>query len=179
MESDGVLLSIAEVAIALAGFGGLVTGLGYRARGTWTSSDRGRLMMSAIISLAVVFGCLIPYVVYRLGVPVPWRIASGVFLPAPLGFFFILAWVNRRGVPPEFSKIAAVLMTATQLIAVVLLTITALGRAAPHGLGFYLAASLSMLFAAAVLFVRLLATSFRDDAPAVLAGHEADRGRSD
>ncbi len=174
MESDGVLLSIAEVAIALAGFGGLVTGLGYRARGVWTAADQGRLIVSATISLAVVFGCFVPYVVHHLGVPDPWRVASVVFLPAPMVFFLVQVWVNRRGVPAEFSKIVAVVVTATHLIAIVLLTIAALGHAAPHGLGFYLAAALAMLFAAAVLFVRLLATSFRDDASTARTATVAD-----
>jgi len=173
MESDGVLLSIAEVAIALAGFGGLVTGLGYRARGVWTAADQGRLLVSASISLAVVFGCLLPYVVHHLGALAPWRVASLAFLPAPAAFFLLQIWVNLRGVPAEFSKVAAVLITLMQLIAIVLLTITALGRAASHGLGFYLAAVLSMLFAAAVLFLRLLITSFRDESPAASTATQA------
>ena len=44
MESASVLESIAVVAIAFAGFGGIAAGLGYRARGTWSPDDQMRLI---------------------------------------------------------------------------------------------------------------------------------------
>jgi Kef-type K+ transport system membrane component KefB len=166
VDSVGVLDSIAEVAIALAGFGGIAAGLGYRARGVWSTQDRLRLVMLASVSLTVVLACFLPHAIHHLGVTPPWRLASAVFLPIQTLALLASLWRNRRGVPAGFSRIAAGLVFITQSAAAVLLAITVLGNAVPHEFGFYLSAILFTLFYASLFFVRLLITSFRDSDPA-------------
>ena len=163
MESTSVLESIAEVAIALAGFGGIAAGLGYRSRGTWSSDDQLRLMLLAGTGLAVVFACFLPYVTQNLGSAAPWRAASAVFLPFPLSTLLYTIWFFRRGLPAAYSRFATWLVVGSQVIVLGLLFSVALGYASPREFGFYLSASLLILFQASVFFVRLLATSFRGD----------------
>jgi len=166
MDSASVLESIAEVAIALAGFGGIAAGLGYRARGTWSRDDQFRLMLLAGVSLVVVFACFLPYVTYHLGSTAPWRVASAVFLVFPAFGVISQLWFFRRGLPAGYSRIAAGLVVIAQVAVLALLFAVALGYTGPREFGFYLSAILLSLFLASLFFVRLLATSFRSGGPA-------------
>ena len=62
--------------MALAGFGGIAAGLGYRTRGEWSDDDQIRLMGMAYTSLLVVFAALLPFVVHQLSDIVPWRVPA-------------------------------------------------------------------------------------------------------
>jgi len=166
VESASVLESIAEVAIALAGFGGIAAGLGYRAREEWSSEDRLRLIALVGLSLAVVFACFLPYVTHHLGSAAPWRMASALYLPMPTLGVVYHVWFNRRGVPAGYSRIASWLVFAVRISSSVLLFTVALGYAGPREFGFYLSAVLLTLFQASLFFVRLLLASFRSSEPA-------------
>jgi hypothetical protein len=168
MESAGVLESIAEVAIALAGFGGIAAGLGYRARGTWSRDDQLRLMLLAWAGLSVVFACFIPHVAHHLGSTTTWRTTSVLFFLILLATLLYQLWFSRmwEGLPAEYSRIAALLTFTAQIVALILLSFAALGYAEAREFGFYLAAVLLTLFQASLYFVRLLATSFRRSEPA-------------
>ena len=166
MESASILESIAEVAIALAGFGGIAAGLGYRARGDWSPDDRRRLMLLAWASLAVVFACFLPSVIFHLGFSAPWRLASALFLLFPGASLIYLLWFIRRGMHPGYSRIAAWLVGIAQMLALALLLVAALGYGTPRQFGLYLAATVLTLFQASLYFVRLLTTSFRGATPA-------------
>ena len=91
--------------------------------------------------------------------------ASILYLPIPTFVLFNIAWMNRRGVPASYSRIAAGLALITQITAVALLLTAALGYAGPRVFGVYLCAVLLMLLFASLVFVRLLATSFRTSEP--------------
>ena len=81
MESADILQTIAEIAMGLAGFGGIAAGLGYRARGDWSDDDQVRLMGMADTSLLVVFAALLPFVVHHLSATDPWRVSAFIVLP--------------------------------------------------------------------------------------------------
>ena len=165
LESAGVLESIAEVGIALAGFGGIAAGLGYRTRGTWTLDDQARISLLAFAGLAVVFACYLPHVTHHLGSTAPWRMASILFLPYPAFWLIRVASFNRGGVPAGFSRIAAWLVFISLIATSTLLLAAGLGFAGSRVFGLYVCAVLLTLFQASVYFVRLLATSFRTGEP--------------
>lgn len=165
MGSVDSLGTIAEISIALAGFGGIVAGLGYRAGGEWTHDDRLRLIMMARVSIVIVFACLLPTLLSHFTSSI-WRVSSALVL-VPTGYFFAWqVWLNRRGVPAGYSRGLAWLVGANQLTIVLLLAAGSLGftRADPEG--YYLAAVLLMLLSGSTLFLRLLTTSFRGNPPA-------------
>jgi hypothetical protein len=167
MESASVLESVAEVAIALAGFGGIAAGLGYRARGIWSSEDQLRLMLLALSGLMVVFACFLPFATHQLGSSTPWRAASTVILAIVACTLLYQVWFRRRGLPPGFSRIASLMSVSAQVVAFALLLMVVLGHAGKREPGFYLTATLVLLFQASLFFVRLLQTSFRSgDHPA-------------
>ena len=60
MEPFENLRSMAEVAVSLTGFTGIVVALGKRSHGSWTKLELLRLKMLLITSLAVLFFSLLP-----------------------------------------------------------------------------------------------------------------------
>ena len=92
-ESD-VLLTIAEIAVAFAGFASLVSVLG---KGTSTDDPRvsGTRMRGMInFSLMAIAFSLVPYLLHRYGLDqgIVWRLSSALFA---LGFLGITVWVGR------------------------------------------------------------------------------------
>jgi hypothetical protein len=73
--------TLAEIAIALAGFTGIVAVLGRRVRGEWTPLEWARLRDLLLASLGVVFFAFIPELLYSVipELPTVWRISSGFF----------------------------------------------------------------------------------------------------
>ena len=169
MGSAGVLESIAEVAIALAGFGGVAAGLGYRARGTWSEDDRLRLILLAGVGGAVVFACFLPYAIHHLETTPPWRLSSLFFLPISVAFLAYVVWrvsPYPGGFPAGYSRIMAVVTVANQFAITFLLLVAAFGDVGTQLFGFYLSATLLTLFQAFLFFIRLLVTAFRATGPA-------------
>ena len=168
MDSAGILQTIAEVAVGLAGFGGIAAGIGYRARGTWSGQDRTRFMGMILSSLFVVFACLVPYALHHLGAQQPWLLSSIPLMLAPAWVFFIqsrqvFGWTRpggiyvRRGFNPSF---AVILLVVNLLTLFLLLSLVFGVFVADRAFGIYLTAVLLLLLLSAANFVRLLTTSF-------------------
>ena len=66
MDEGENLRTMAEIAVALAGFTGIVVVMGHRALGTWAELELLRLKMLLITSLAVLFFSLLPLVLMTL-----------------------------------------------------------------------------------------------------------------
>ena len=84
MEVEGTLTVLAEIAIAIAGFSGIVAGVGRRAGSEWTVADRLRLSMLLQISLTVAFFSLFPLVLASADIDSTyvWQISSASWLVA-------------------------------------------------------------------------------------------------
>jgi hypothetical protein len=81
MEAEAILTTLAEVAIAIAGFSGIVVALQNRTV-VWSETDKLRFTMLLQVSFeCVVFG-FVPIVLYlmHLSEPVVWRWSSGLWL---------------------------------------------------------------------------------------------------
>lgn len=76
---ESALGSVIEVAIAIAGFSGIVAAVGHRGAGNWTAADQLRLRILLTASgVAIVFAFL-PFVLMDLLDPsLTWRLASGL-----------------------------------------------------------------------------------------------------
>ena len=162
MDSFGVLLTVAEVGIGLAGFGGIAAGLGYRVHSNWSPEDRMRLIFSATTSLQVVFASLVPYVVFEFSSDRAELISGWLLLPLVLFNLGIQAAVFGRGVPQGYNRAASWVLFVAQLFTLAALVVLLTGLIPGAAFGCYLLAVLGLLFQAALLFVRLLVTSFRE-----------------
>lgn len=173
VEFASILQTIAEVAVGLAGFGGIAAGLGYRTRGNWSEPDRLRLLGLVTSSLFVILASLLPYAVHHLGVRHPWSISGAVLTVAPI-WVLSLQWrrvfaqsrPGRVGVQSGYHPALAVTIALINLTTLLLFLGAAIGVGDPDRVfGLYLAAVLLLLLNAAVFFLRLLTTAFGDDSP--------------
>ena len=161
MEINEVLLTIAEVSVALAGFGGIAAGLGYRSRGRWNDQDRFRLLAMVSVSLGIVFACLVPFTLQSIGIQDYWLVAGGLVLLIPISSQIIQFRLFRHGLPSGFSMsttLSILVSNVGGLSFLGLLLARVPGKDTEQG--FYLAAITFLLLSPAILFLRLIKTSF-------------------
>ena len=161
MQAFDLLTTISEVSIALAGFGGIAAGLGYRARGAWHSDDLFRLLLMVVLSLSIVFACFIPFVILAIGIDDPWRISAVFVLLTAISHFVIQTRRFRKGLPPGYNLLVTLTIFGTNAVALGLAVILVTGLAdSDLESGIYLAAMLFLLLTPSILFVRLIVTAF-------------------
>ena len=161
MELGEILLTISEVAVALAGFGGITAGIGYRSRGSWTEQDRFRLMVMEATSLSIVFVCIAPYAIEHLGIDEHWRIAALLLILIPVGNLIAQFRVVGFGLSAGFNPFFTLAIMLSNLGGLLLACVLVSGLIDHSGrFGFYLASVLLLLVTPAILFLRLLVTSF-------------------
>jgi hypothetical protein len=159
LDYQNALSTLAEVAIAITGFAGVVAVFGRRSSGHWSVFERTRLVALLGCSLAALLFCVLPFVV--LSIPVSesscWRSLS-VLLAGVLTVF--TAQVARVAIPalrvPRSEREVSLLLSAFfltgDLLAIPLLLANAfLGVVWP-----YLAAIIWVLARAAMVFVRMI-----------------------
>jgi len=154
------LSTLAEVAIAIAGFSGIVSVFGRRSLGQWSAAERTRLLGLLIISFTALLFCVVPFVL--LSIPIPestcWRSLSLLLGVTRLGHIALLLRVNiaERRIPLGEREVSVVLSAAFvtgDLVAFVAL----LANAFAWGVVWpYLAAIIWLLTEAAAIFTRLV-----------------------
>ena len=93
-----VLLSVAEISVAFAGFAGIITAVTGRTGGGWDPGNLTRFRLMIYSSLSAVVACLIPYVFLLNSEQVDWgwSIALlGIFLLC-FSAFWIRSFILRR-----------------------------------------------------------------------------------
>jgi hypothetical protein len=155
------LTSIAEFAIALAGFSGIVVALG-KQPGRWAAADRFRLLNVLVYAFTVGFMAYLPMGLAHAGLAgsLLWRVSSGGFLCVLLIESVLFLSVIMRAVTDEVRILLNPIIYWTSWIffAIVmlaqLLNILGLGfqpQFAPYFLGLVLS-----LLAGSSQFVRIL-----------------------
>jgi hypothetical protein len=161
MAEENLLLTIAEVSIGFAGFAGIVSLFGRRARGSWSPADRLRfnsLVRHALLSL---FAAFLPLAIHYVdpGHGSPWRLSSTVF-----GVVFLLLFrAGCRRIPEvrasgdsEANVRGAWVLLAAFLVLALGLFLNAIGVVFHGVAGPYLVALFFTLVLAGVFFARLL-----------------------
>jgi hypothetical protein len=161
------LSTLAEVAIAIAGFSALVALLGTRVGRASPKLDAFRLQIMLEASLFVVALALLPLVVFELGAAdkAGWRVSAALFLGADLLLtVFTLRRARRyRDLLQGADRALGVLVRALGYVGDVLVLIVVLGVVAEKSAGLYLAALYLNLLLAGILFVRFAASIFVPD----------------
>ena len=159
VDYQNALSTLAEVAIAITGFAGVVAVFGRRSSGHWSVFEQTRLVVLLGCSLAALLFCVLPFVV--LSIPVSesscWRSLS-VLLAVALTVFtaqVVRVAIEALRVPRserEVSLLLSAFFLTGDLLAIPLLLANAfLGVVWP-----YLAAIIWVLARAAMIFVRMV-----------------------
>jgi hypothetical protein len=165
---DGFLLTVAEVAVAFAGFAGLVTVLTQRLTKTERDFDVVRFRDMLLLSLIAAAFALFPTLPVTFGASeeITWRISSGLFVVAWAGFGLqgLLAGfrLSRSGTRP-FARPLFWNNLVAYVPSVVALVLVAAGADAVAGVraGVYLAALYVLLYLAGAYFVALFVSLAR------------------
>lgn len=80
--TDDFLFTIAEIAVALIGFSGVVAVLGHRGKGSWQPAERVRLLALTEPSIIALTGALLPATLQLalLGDEIVWRVSNLIVL---------------------------------------------------------------------------------------------------
>ncbi len=159
MQDSDLLLTIAEVAVAFAGFASLVSILGQRAAQDdfYVSSVRMRAMV--LYSLLVVAFALVPFVLNRYGLrdEAVWRVSSALFAIAVVA---VEVWLIRRvvGLHALSRRTRPVLVIVIPTLSVASVTLLANATVVPSRLtaAVYLTGLGLLLFLAGLVFGLIL-----------------------
>jgi hypothetical protein len=160
LDYQNALSTLAEVAIAITGFAGVVTVFGRRSSGHWSVFERTRLVVLLGCSLAALLFCVLPFVV--LSIPVSesscWRSLSVLLAVALTAFTVQVVRVSIEALRvPRSEREVSLLLSAIFLTGDLLAIILLLANAFSLGVVWpYLAAIIWLLARAAMIFVRLV-----------------------
>lgn len=159
MPQAELLLTIAQIGMALAGFAGLVTLLGRTAPEDRPRLDEIRFRSMVELSLALSAFALLPFVPDQLGAApeASWRIASALYAAGAAVFLAHGVRRNRRttGVVLVAGGVTAALIATCGLVALGL-ALDAFGAFSGAESGVYVAALFVHFLATAFFFLRLL-----------------------
>ncbi len=170
LQITDALTVIAEIAVALAGFAGLIVTVRNRGLSSWAGNDLVRLRFMLSIACATFFASLTPYLLNYLitSSKAAWFL-SGLILS--LGLFFLLAVtiVQTWSIRHQLSKFWLALYELGTFFACVFVILGTFQLAGLNNSGTYLFGLLWMLFYSTSLFVRLILNP-----PGSEAGHADD-----
>lgn len=163
MDDSELLLAIAQLSVAFAGFSGLASVLGQRKA---RDLDVRRLQSVLVTSLLATTFSLLPFLPSRLGAPleVAARASAGAFALSLTIFLLLEARSYRAlGYPraPTLSRLALFnfLLYVTAILGLILVVF---GFLATARRGVYLFGLLSLLFVTGTVFVRVFLSLVRE-----------------
>jgi hypothetical protein len=165
MENAETLRLVAELAIGVLGFSGVVAVLGRRGAGEWAPIDRVRFLTMVHAAALVLTLALLPFPFHSAGLAseVIWGWCSA--LAAVLSVFMFAA--RRIGDPPPkgyltapgTSRLALAYAVPAPFVALALFGMNAAGIGLARSATPYLVGVLLILGSTVVLFIRLLHTA--------------------
>jgi hypothetical protein len=174
MEGASSLELLAELAVGVLGFSGIVVVLGQRVSGEWSSIDHRRFFSMIFVGALVIALTLLPLPFYYAGLEdeALWGWSSGIgAVLALLCNFAVLRTSPRAGLPamyrdPSVSNVALVFGLLVTYGSPLILLLNAAGSF-DRPFTPYLIAILMNFGLTLVTFVRLLQSAIRSTGPAV------------
>jgi hypothetical protein len=159
LETQDTLLTFAELAVALAGFAGIVTVFQSRGR-TWSAVDTNRLWMMLSFALATLVFSLLP-LAWLLAGRSPWLVCSGLLgcFAVVQGFRSSLTLYQR---PPGYNLYLVAFVATGGLSAAVVQFFNVLGLVFRQGFTGYFLGLLWLVVGAAFFFARLVYVGMSD-----------------
>lgn len=160
MAYEEAFSTLAEVAIAIAGFSGIVSVFGRRSQGQWSAAERTRLVGLLIQSFQALLFCVVPFVL--LSIPVSestcWRSLSLLLGITRIGSIVLLFRANIAAFRiPRSEREISVVLSATFIAGDLLTFVALMANAFAFGVVWpYLAGIIWLLIQAAALFTRLV-----------------------
>jgi hypothetical protein len=165
MTPEDVLPSIAEIAIGLAGFSGLVAAFSQRPGQAWKGDQKARIVFLIILSFGMITSALLPAAMSGVsGSPaLVWGVPMVAYSALTLGL--LGRWVvlsRRHGYELQFPFVSIPIITAAALLQVAVL-LSGLGVIVPYSSTLFVFGLLAVLVFGANMFLALLHITWRDE----------------
>jgi hypothetical protein len=164
MAEAEYLIGLAQIALGLAGFTGVVIAFGNRPS-EWTDADRTRFFLLLTSSIGAIFNTLLPLSINALGLEAPllWQVSSLItalcFIAISLFYYLRLHGLRKRKEDNDVSYPLTAFLSAGSLTTIVVQLLNARGAfRAPFGI--FLTGLLWGLFVPAVQFGRMVYVHF-------------------
>ena len=159
MDIVELLIGIAEIATALAGFTGVVVAFGSRNQGTWLPGDRLRLAFLLEASLTAAGFALLSLLAFSWlqDDAMTWSLMSGLWVLFTAGSL----WNSRRQIRTDTVQRDKIANAITTFLFALLLLLNIGNVLLWHQLPVFLAAIMLNLAGAAMQFARLIRSAFR------------------
>lgn len=157
MERRDTLLTIAEIAIALAGFASIVSVIAQRAEESSRVADshRLRLMLEVALRNAGFAVLPLPFLSVASSDPIAWRAASGLYLVVALVHGVVRLKAQRAIGPRWFTNSAQLFLAATSVACLA----NIFGLGGDHAFSLYLASLLFGLSVSGLAFLAVAASA--------------------
>jgi hypothetical protein len=165
MENAGILQLLAELALGVLGFSGVVAVLGHRSAGEWAPIDRFRFFTMIRVTALVLLLAVLPFPFHSAGFasqPIwGWCSGVGAILLVCNGVAMRLVDRPPKGTftDPKTSRLATAYVVTAIIGAPILFAMNATGIGLDHSATPYLVAVLLTFGVPVVLFIRLLYTA--------------------
>ncbi len=157
MEASDELLTIAELAIGIAGFSGIVVAFSHR-RGL-RETDRWRFITLFLLAMLALILAFVPFGFHHAGQagPALWKGSSAVMLVFSIGVtWFVLARVPEFPIEQQLSKPFSAAIWGTAILRNSLEVANVVGWPLESGALLYLVSLILWLVMAAVMFASLV-----------------------
>jgi hypothetical protein len=162
MDYAGILQLLAELAVAVLGFSGVVAVLGRRSAGEWSLVDRVRFFAMVRSTVSVLVLAVLPFPLHSAGLAVEtiWGWCSGIgalIVVLNLGVAVTdNAFSGSVLSAPGTSRLAVAYTFISSATAIVIFALNATGIGLERSFTPYLVATLLLFGTPVVLFIRLL-----------------------
>ena len=162
MEGAEILQLLAELAVGVLGFSGVVAVLGSRSAGEWSPLDRSRFFALVWLTTLVLASSLIPFLLHHGGIAGPplwgWcsAIAAAAWTLMLAAGFSVGSFILPNPSAPGVSKLASLYVFPSMFVTPLLLGLNALAIGFDRTFAPYLAALLLAFGSPIILFIRLL-----------------------
>ncbi len=167
MDSQSLLLTTAEISIAFAGFSSLV---GTFARGRDERVDQqvvNALRVMLDYALITLFACLVPFLPIIAGASEAgvWQFSSAVWIVGGLTYWvFNRAWLRGLGRDPNYGRVLGRVAGTLDVASLIAMAGNALGILWEPSLLVYYSVQLWFLAGAAIGFVPVVVSTWREPA---------------
>jgi hypothetical protein len=162
MDHEDILLTLAEVSVALAGFSGVVAVFGRRDPGTWSFADRFRFFALVHTSLSSLLLCILPFGLLAFNIPeeAVWRALSSLLVL----YLIVVAVLSTRrllaAAASERGEFTAIVMPVGLAIGAATLALNIYNVAVGAAFGPFLLGLIFLLVTSSFLFARMLVSAF-------------------
>jgi hypothetical protein len=164
MAPEDALASIAEVAIGLAGFSGLVAAFGQRSDQPWRSDQKARIVFLVALSFVVITTSMLPSAIsgWSKSASLVWGIPMVTCGALTLTSLLVWGVLSRRhGYKLQFPVTSISILSASGTLQLAVL-LSGFGVILPYSPALFVLGLLSVLVFCANMFLALLHMTWRD-----------------